>query len=48
MRVAFHTLGCKVNAYETQAILEQFQENGFTIVDFQDAADVYIVNTCSV
>ncbi len=48
MKVAFHTLGCKVNAYETQAILEQFQENGFTIVDFQDAADVYIVNTCSV
>ena len=48
MKVAFHTLGCKVNAYETQAILEQFQENGFTIVGFQDAADVYIVNTCSV
>ncbi len=48
MKVAFHTLGCKVNSYETQAILEQFQENGFTVVDFQDVADVYIVNTCSV
>ena len=48
MKVAFHTLGCKVNAYETQAVLEQFQENGFTVVDFQDVADVYIVNTCSV
>lgn len=48
MKAAFHTLGCKVNAYESQAILEQFRENGFTIVDFQDPADVYIVNTCSV
>ncbi|MBO4835065.1 MAG: tRNA (N(6)-L-threonylcarbamoyladenosine(37)-C(2))-methylthiotransferase MtaB [Lachnospiraceae bacterium] len=48
MRAAFHTLGCKVNAYESQAILEQFRENGFAIVDFRDEADVYIVNTCSV
>ena len=48
MRAAFHTLGCKVNAYESQAILEQFRENGFAIVGFRDEADVYIVNTCSV
>jgi len=48
MKVAFHTLGCKVNSYETQAILEQFKENGFDIVDFSEAADVYVINTCSV
>ena len=48
MKAAFHTLGCKVNSYETQAILEQFRQNGFEIVPFQEKADVYIVNTCSV
>ncbi len=48
MKVAFHTLGCKVNSYETQAILEQFKELSFEIVDFNSFADVYVVNTCSV
>lgn len=48
MKVAFHTLGCKVNSYETQAILEQFQKNGFDIVAFSEASDVYVINTCSV
>lgn len=48
MKAAFHTLGCKVNSYETQAISEQFRQNGFEIVPFREAADVYIVNTCSV
>lgn len=48
MKVAFHTLGCKVNSYETQSVLEQFQSADFEVVDFSDEADVYIVNTCSV
>lgn len=48
MRVAFHTLGCKVNQYETQAIKEDFIERGAEIVSEEDAADVYIVNTCTV
>ena len=48
MKVAFHTLGCKVNSYETQAILEQFQKNGFDIVSFSEISDVYVINTCSV
>lgn len=48
MKAAFHTLGCKTNAYETQAIREQFEQNGFQIVNFSEPADVYVVNTCSV
>ena len=45
---AFLTLGCKVNQYETDAMRELLEEAGYTIVDFKDPADVYIVNTCSV
>lgn len=48
MKAAFHTLGCKVNSYETQAIKEQFESLGFDIVDFSEPADVYVINTCSV
>lgn len=48
MKVAFLTLGCKVNFYETERMMEQFQTLGFDIVDFDTAADVYIVNTCTV
>lgn len=48
MRAAFHTLGCKTNAYETQAIQEQFEKAGFEIGDFADECDVYIINTCAV
>jgi len=47
MRVKFYTLGCKVNQYETQAIMEKFLENGHRIVDSPNA-DLYIVNTCTV
>lgn len=47
-RVAFLTLGCKVNFYETEKMMEQFQIAGFEIVDFSDSADIYIVNTCTV
>jgi threonylcarbamoyladenosine tRNA methylthiotransferase MtaB len=45
---AFTTLGCKVNQYETQRILESFEARGFTIVPFTQPADVYVINTCSV
>ena len=48
MKAAFHTLGCKVNSYETQAMTEQFISLGFEIVPFNEPADVYIINTCSV
>ena len=46
--VAFHTLGCKVNQYDTQAMRERFEEAGFCTVEFEDKADVYVVNTCTV
>src|SRR5687767_3381956 len=45
---AFTTLGCKVNQYETQRILDSFEERGFAIADFTQPADVYVINTCSV
>jgi threonylcarbamoyladenosine tRNA methylthiotransferase MtaB len=48
LKVAFLTLGCKVNQYETDAMKEQFQNAGAKVVPFQEAADVYIINTCSV
>lgn len=48
MKAAFHTLGCKVNQYETEAMREQFLAAGFEIVDEEDFADVYIINTCTV
>ena len=46
--VAFHTLGCKVNQYDSQAMLELFERSGYTPVDFSEPADVYVVNTCTV
>ena len=48
MKVAFHTLGCKVNQYETEAMKEAFASRGATIVSEDEFADVYIVNTCTV
>lgn len=45
---AFTTLGCKVNQYETQRILESFEEVGFQVVPFEGPADVYVINSCSV
>lgn len=48
MKSAFHTLGCKVNQYETEAMKEQFIAAGFEIVDEDDFADVYVINTCTV
>ncbi|MGZ4032916.1 MAG: tRNA (N(6)-L-threonylcarbamoyladenosine(37)-C(2))-methylthiotransferase MtaB [Tumebacillaceae bacterium] len=46
--VAFHTLGCKVNSYDTEAIWNLFKAKGYTQVDFDDMADVYVINTCTV
>jgi threonylcarbamoyladenosine tRNA methylthiotransferase MtaB len=46
--VAFHTLGCKLNFSETSSIGRQFEAAGFTTVDFEQGADVYVINTCSV
>lgn len=46
--VALHNLGCKVNAYETEAMQQMMAEAGFEIVDFSEKADIYIINTCSV
>lgn len=46
--VAFHTLGCKVNFYDTEAIWQMFKGAGYDQVDFEETADVYVVNTCTV
>ena len=48
MRVAFYTLGCKVNQYETQALERLFTGRGHTLVPFEGEADAYIINTCTV
>ena len=47
-KVAFYTLGCKVNQYETNAMIEKFLDKKYEIVDFEDVADIYIINTCTV
>ncbi len=47
-KAAFHTLGCKVNQYETEAMKEQFASCGYEIVGEEDKADVYVINTCTV
>lgn len=47
-KAAFHNLGCKVNAYETEAMEQMLRERGYEIVPFEDVADVYIINTCTV
>lgn len=47
-KVAFATLGCKVNQVETEALKEEFLEHGFTLVPFSARADIYIINTCTV
>ena len=47
-KVALHNLGCKVNAYETEAMQQILEENGYEIVPFAPGADIYIINTCTV
>ncbi|MDO4478187.1 MAG: tRNA (N(6)-L-threonylcarbamoyladenosine(37)-C(2))-methylthiotransferase MtaB [Lachnospiraceae bacterium] len=48
MRAAFHNLGCKVNEYETEAMKQLLLEEGYNVVPFDEPADVYVVNTCTV
>ena len=47
-KVAFHTLGCKLNFTETSTIARSFVKNGFQITNFNNKADFYVINTCSV
>ena len=48
LKVALHNLGCKVNAYETEAMAQKLEDAGYEIVPFNEKVDVYIINTCSV
>ena len=48
MNIAFYTLGCKVNQYETQALEQLLVQRGHTLVPFDGAADAYVINTCTV
>ena len=47
-KAALHNLGCKVNAYETEAMQEMLEKAGYEIVPFKEGADVYVINTCTV
>ena len=48
MRVAYETLGCKVNQYETEAMRELMEQAGYETVDFSEKADIFLINTCTV
>lgn len=48
MKVAFATLGCRVNHYESEAMAEKFIREGYEVVDFSEVSDVYVINTCTV
>ena len=47
-KVALHNLGCKVNAYEVEAMQQLLEQAGYEIVPFEPGADVYVINTCTV
>lgn len=47
-KVAFYTLGCKVNQYETNAMIERFIKANYELVDFENVSDIYVINTCTV
>ena len=47
-KAALHNLGCKVNSYETEVMQEMLEKQGYEIVSFDEKADVYLINTCSV
>ncbi|CEN35892.1 hypothetical protein CCAN12_630035 [Capnocytophaga canimorsus] len=47
-KVAFYTLGCKLNFSETSTIARSFENEGFKKVEFEEKADIYVINTCSV
>lgn len=46
--VAFHNLGCKVNSYELDVVQQNFEKSGYKIVPFDEKADIYVINTCTV
>ena len=48
MKAAFYSLGCKVNSYEIECLINMFKDKGYEIVPFKDKADIYVINTCSV
>lgn len=48
MKVTFYTLGCRVNNYETELMKQQFSNSGYTVVEFPNIADIYVINSCSV
>lgn len=48
MKVAFNTLGCKVNQYESDLMMKKFTDKGYVICDFKEQADIYVINSCSV
>ncbi|MDD2376412.1 MAG: radical SAM protein [Clostridia bacterium] len=48
MTVAFYTLGCKVNQYETNLMIKQFEDNNFEVISFENKSDIYVINSCSV
>ncbi len=48
MKAAFYTLGCKVNQYETNGMIQEFIKHGYEIVEFHEKADIYVINTCTV
>lgn len=48
MKVGIYTLGCKVNAYESEYVMNLFKEKGYTICSYDDVCDIYIINTCTV
>ncbi len=48
MKVAFSTLGCRVNVYESEAMTEKFIKDGYEVVSFEEFSDVYVINTCTV
>ena len=48
MTFAVYTLGCKVNIYESEYVINELKENNYKLVDISDKADIYIINTCSV
>ena len=47
-KIAFRTLGCRLNQFETDSLVSEFHDAGYKVVDFEEEADVYLVNTCTV
>ncbi|RLD33136.1 MAG: tRNA (N(6)-L-threonylcarbamoyladenosine(37)-C(2))-methylthiotransferase MtaB, partial [Bacteroidetes bacterium] len=47
-KVAFKTLGCRLNQFETDALASEFQRSGYEVVNFNKPADIYVINTCTV